>query len=95
MNTKQLKSLAVQISTAQHHLDNLVGQYAAFRLDALQKVQVVKNAGSFTLLFKGRIINARKNSYGRYTVRESGRTLASDYLGGMHDLRFSIAQGEI
>jgi hypothetical protein len=95
MTVKQLKSLAVQISNAKHHLDILESQYAAFRLDALREVEMQKNAVSITLLFKGRKINARKNSHNRYVVKEGKTTLKNEYLGGIHDLRFDIARGVI
>jgi hypothetical protein len=95
MSAKQLKSLALQISNARHHLELLEGQYEAFRLEALRKVEVVKNAASFTLVFKGRRINARKNVYNRFVVREGGKTLVKEYFGSIHDLRFNIAQGVI
>ena len=95
MNLKQLKSLAVQVGDAQHHLDSLQSQYAACRLEVLQQVQVVKNAASITLMFKGRRINAKQNSYGRYVVKESGKTLISEFHGNIHTLRFNIAVGAV
>jgi hypothetical protein len=95
MNVKQLKSLAAQISDAQHHLDSLQSQYAACRLEVLQQVQVVKNAASITLMFKGRRINAKQNSYGRYVVKESGKILISEFHGNIHSLRFNIAVGAV
>lgn len=97
MNTKQLKSLAVQISNAKHHLDILESQYAAFRLDALREVEMVKNDASITLLFKGRRINAKKPSRfnDRYNLTENGKRIATEVVGGIHDIRFQIAVGQI
>ena len=95
MNTEQLKALAVQISNAKHHLELLEGQYAAFRLEALREVEMQKNDASITLVFKGRKLNARKNIHNRYVVKESGKTLVSEYPGSIHDLRFDLAVGSI
>lgn len=95
MNTKQLKSLAVQISNAKHHLDILESQYAAFRLEALREVEMQKNDASITLVFKGRKLNARKNVHNRFVVKESGKTLVSEYPGSIHDLRFDLAVGAV
>jgi hypothetical protein len=95
MNLKQLKSLAVQISDAKHHLELLESQYSALRLEALRQVTVVKNAASITLVFNGRRINAKPVRDNRYLVKESGKVLAREYFGGIHDLRFEIAVGAI
>ena len=97
MNVKQLKSLAVQISNAKQHLDSLESQYAAFRLDALREVEMVKNDASITLLFKGRRINAKKPARfnDRYNLTENGKSIGKEVFGGIHDIRFAVAMGQI
>jgi hypothetical protein len=46
-------------------------------------------------MFKGRRINAKQNSYGRYVVKESGKILISEFHGNIHSLRFNIAVGAV
>ena len=68
---------------------------ADHRLEMLRTVEMIRNDSSITLVLGDRKINARKNRYGRYTVKEGRKTLDSDYLGGIHDLRFAMALGSI
>ena len=70
-------------------------EQGALRLETMRQVEVVRNDASTTLLFKGRIINAKKNAYGRYKVTERKNTLVSEYFGGIHDLRVDVARGVI
>ena len=67
----------------------------ALRLETMRQVEMVRNAASTTLLFKGRVINAKKNAYGRYKVTESKKTLVNEYFGNIHDLRVDVACGNI
>ena len=97
MSVKQLKSLAVQISSTQKQLGALQSQYDALRLDALREVKVVKNAASITLLFKGRKINAKKPTRynDRYNLTENGKSIGKEVFGNIHDIRFAVAMGQI
>lgn len=70
-------------------------EQSALRLETMRQVEMVRNDASTTLLFKGRVINAKKNRYGRYKVTESKKTLVNEYLGSIHDLRVAVACGLI
>ena len=70
-------------------------EQGALRLETMRQVEMVCNDASTTLLFKGRVINAKKNRYGRYKVTESKKTLFHEYYGSIHDLRVDIARGLI
>jgi len=89
------KTLQTQLVNARADLADLEAKYADARLKQLKMVEMVKNDASTTLVFKGRTINARKNTHNRYVVKESGKTLINEYFGSIHDLRFDIAQGMI
>lgn len=70
-------------------------EQGALRLETMRQVEMVRNDASTTLLFKGRVINAKKNRYGRYKVTESKKTLVDEYFGSIHDLRVDVACGLI
>lgn len=96
IKTQDLVKLSIQIDKARKHLADLEQEMADRRLEALRQVEVIKNDQSITLVFNGRKINARKNPRrGRYKVTEGRKTLVSEYFGGIHDLRFEIATGQI
>jgi hypothetical protein len=98
MNKTQIQSavkLEIQLDKARKQVAALEEQIAQIRLEALRQVEMVKNDSSITLLFKGRRINARKNTHNRYVVKEGKTTLKNEYYGGIHDLRFDIARGVI
>ena len=91
----KFQKLAVQISKARAHLGDLEAQASALRLETLQQVKMVRNDQSITLLFKNRRINARKNLWGRFVVKEGRKILDSEYFGNIHDLRFDLAVGNV
>ena len=90
----KLRTLETKIEAAREKLEALEEQYKKLRLEALQKVEVTKTGETVTLRFNGRVIKAKKNSYGRYKVWEGDRVITSDYLWGIHDLRFALADGQ-
>lgn len=91
----KLQQIQQRINSLQRDLESAKAEYDAMRLALLREVDMVRNDTSITLLFKNRVINARKNRYGRYKITENKKTLVNEYLGGIHDLRFSIACGLI
>lgn len=95
MNNTKIQKLANEIWVARARLDQLIQQEAELRLAELRNVEMVKNEKSTTLVFYGRRINARKNGYGRFLVKEGSRVLDSDYFGNIHDLRYALATGQI
>jgi len=91
----KLEQIQQRINSLQKDLAAANAEYDAMRLALLREVVMVRNDASITLLFKNRVINAKKNRYGRFKVTESKKTLSNEYFGGIHDLRFSIATGNI
>ena len=90
-----IKTLAIQLSNARARVADLEAKYEAARLAELRKVELIKNERSYTLLYKGRRINAARGAFGRLKVTENKRVIESEFFGGVHDLRFAIAQGDI
>lgn len=91
----KLEKLHNRINSLRNDLESAKAEYDAMRLAMLKKVDMVHNDSSVTLLFKGRVLNAKKNRYGRFKVTESKATLINEYFGGIHDLRFDVARGLI
>ena len=92
---QKIVKLGIQIDKTRKQLADLESEMAELKLETLREVDMVKNNSSITLTFKGRKINARKNTHNRYVIKEGGKTLATDYPSGIHDLRFDLAMGNI
>ena len=90
----KLHTLATKIEAAREKLKAMEEQYDALRLEALKQVEISKTGQTITLRFNGRVIKAKKNAYGRYKVWEGNKVISSDYLWGIHDLRFALATGQ-
>jgi hypothetical protein len=93
--TKISKTLE-QLSKAQERVAKLEAAYAEQRLDALKQVAMTKNGETITLTFGNRVLKAKKNPRrGRFNVFEGGKRIVTEYMAGIHDLRFDIALGRI
>jgi hypothetical protein len=93
--TKIAKTLE-QLSKAQERVAKLEAAYAEQRLDALKQVAMTKNGETITLTFGDRVLKAKKNPRrGRFNVFEGGKRIVTEYMAGIHDLRFDIALGRI
>lgn len=90
-----IKTLQIQLANARARVATLEAKYQEARLKELQKVELVKNERSYTLLYNGRRINAARGNFGRLKVTENKKVIVSEYFGNVHDLRFAIAQGDI
>jgi hypothetical protein len=85
-----------KLARARAQVAKLEAEFAEARLKELQKVEVSQNGETLTLTFGDRVLKAKKHSrYNRWNVFESGRKIVSEYLYGIHDLRFDIARGAI
>ena len=91
----KMEALAQKISKTQTLLKQLETEYTELRLEALRQVELTKVGATATLVFKDRVIKAKKNRFNRYKITEGKQILDSDYMWGIHDLRFAIATGAI
>ena len=92
---KELVTMVKNIQAAQKELGAYEARYAELRLKALRTVTTTKVGETITLESGNRILKAKKNTHGRYKVTEGKKTLDSEYFGGIHNLRFAVAMGEI
>lgn len=91
-----VKTLGIQLANARTRVAAIEAKYAAARLKELQKVEMTKNGETVTLTFGDRVLKAKKHArYNRWNVFEGGKKIVSEYMFGIHDLRFAIAQGAI
>ena len=85
---KAINTLSKNIGATANLLTTLKDEYAELRLKALRTVETTKVGETITL--------ESGNSYGRFKVTEGKKTLVNEYMGGgIHDLRFDIAMGNI
>ena len=92
---KELVAMVKNITVARAELDKYEARYDELRLKALRTVTTTKVGETITLESGNRIIKAKKNRFGRYKVTEGKKTLDAEYFGGIHDLRFAVAMGQI
>jgi 16S rRNA U516 pseudouridylate synthase RsuA-like enzyme len=95
MKATDYTKMQARYSQLRLELAQIQAQMEQFRLEQLRKVEMVKNASSTSLLFKGRTINAKKNRWGRLVIKEGKKTLVKEYFGGIHDVRFAVAMGQL
>jgi len=93
----RIQEIEQKLMHTEHLVELLAAEYAHLRLVALQQVKVVKNGETLTLTFGNRELKVKRHP--RYTARwnvfEAGRKIVSEYLGGIHDLRFAISQHQV
>ena len=93
---KAINTLSKNIGATANLLTTLKNEYDELRLKALRTVESTKEGDTITLAAGKRVLKAKKNAYGRYTVKEAGKIIVKEYMGGnIHDLRFDIAMGKI
>jgi hypothetical protein len=91
----RLTALTQQINETRTVLKELETLFNDLRLESLRQVSMTR-AGDITLLgFKDRIFMVSRNRYGRLKIKEGRQTVDSDYIGGIHDLRFAISIGAV
>lgn len=94
MNKDLIKyeKLKTKIADARIALTEANAEYDEHRLATLRKVEMTSVGETITLKFGDRVLKAKKNvRYGRYRVKDGKTTVISEYLGGIHDLRFAMA----
>ena len=92
---KELAAMALNINNAEAQLIKMKAEYDALRLEALRTVAYTIVGEAIILESGARVIKIKKNRHGRYKVTEGKTTLVPEYMGGLHDLRFEIAMGNI
>ena len=92
---KKIDTLIKKIGATSAQLSALKAEYDQLRLEALRTVAYTIVGEAIILESGARIIKIKKNRHGRYKVTEGKTTLIPEYLGGLHDLRFEVAMGNI
>lgn len=94
--TKILKTLKT-ISDAKRQLKAAEDAYNSLRLAALRTVTTSKKGDTVTLTAGNTVYKAKKppRYTDRWNVTKDGKKVATEFLGGIHDVRFAIAMGMI
>ena len=93
----KITSLVKQMSTLRKQLAQLDAEYQQLRLETLKEVEISSRGETLTLSYGTREVKAKKmGAYNRWKVWEGDRVLIREYTrGGLHDIRFMIATGQI
>ena len=92
----EFEQIQEQLSKARAHVAELETTYAELRLQTLKQVKMTKNGETIMLIIGSRVLKAKKNPrYNRFNVFEGGKKIVTEYMWGIHDLRFDIAQGRV
>ena len=93
----KVTTIQTQLQNARARVAALEAKFAEARLAELRKVEMTKNGETITLTFGPRVIKAKKPARfnDRYNLTENGKRIATEVFGGIHDIRFAIAQGQI
>lgn len=94
---KKLETLAARMAKTRELLKTLEAEYEELRLVQIRKVEYTKNdkTGAYALSFNGRKLNAAFGTWGRLKVTENRKVIVPEFWGGIHDLRFEIALGNV
>jgi len=92
---KKIQALEAKMEKTRTLLTKMEAEHAELRLAIMRQVLFSKTGETITLKYKDRVIKAKQNRYGRYRVTEGKAVLDSDYLWGIHALRFQIAMSNI
>ena len=94
---KELATIAKGIQAARDQLDKYEAQYAELRLKAIRSVEMTKVGATVTLESGNRVIKAKKPARynDRWNLTENGKSIAKEYWGSIHDIRFNIAMGQL
>jgi hypothetical protein len=92
----KLDTVVNQLNKARARVEVLEAQYAELRLAELRKVETSKTGDTVTLKYGSRVLKAKKHPrYNRWNVFEGRKKIVTEYMAGIHDLRFDIACGRI
>ena len=94
---KELVTIANGINAARRALDKYEDQYNTLRLKAIRTVEMTKVGATVTLESGNRVIKAKKPARynDRWNLTENGKSIAKEYFGSIHDIRFKIAMGQL
>ena len=94
---KAINTLSKNIGATANLLTTLKNEYDELRLKALRTVESTKVGDTITLEAGNRVIKAKKPARynDRWNLTENGKRIATEYFGGIHDIRFDIAMGKI
>jgi len=88
----KIERIQNKLESALRQVEQLEREYAELKQQALQQVKVSKTGETTTLTFGSRVLKVKRNSHWRLNVFENGSRIVSDYMFGIHALRFDISQ---
>ena len=94
---KELAALSKNIAAVERELGRLDTAYNDLRLKVIRTVTMTKVGETVTLESGNRVIKAKKPARynDRWNLTENGKSLAKEVFGGIHEIRFAIAMGQL
>lgn len=94
---KAITETAKALAGSKKLVAQLEADFAELRLKAIRTVTMTKVGDTVTLESGNRIIKAKKPARynDRWNLTENGKRIATEYFGGIHDIRFELAMGNI
>ena len=93
--SKAIKALQAKLNAAKKEVIKLESEMQAARLTMIRSVAMTKVGDTITLEAGNRIVKAKLGNHCRFRVTEGKTTLAREYFGTIHDIRFDLAMGTI
>jgi hypothetical protein len=86
-----------QLQKARARVAKLEADFAEQRLEALKTVTMTKTGATITLVNGSSVFKAKKPARfnDRWNITKDGKRIATEVFGGIHDIRFAIALGQI
>lgn len=93
----RITSLVKRMQSLRTKLAQMDAEYQQLRLETLKAVEISSRGNTLTLRYGRREVKAKKmGAYNLWRVWEGNRVLIREFhMGGLHDIRFMIATGQI
>jgi hypothetical protein len=96
MTPVQFVKKAVKANAIKTQLDQLNSELAEARTEILRTVKMTKKGETITLVLGDRVVKAKFNPRRyAYNLQENGQRLATEVRASIHDIRFSMAMGDL
>jgi hypothetical protein len=93
----QLKESYAKVEVARQKLQKAEADAAKLYNKLFDATTITRNGATFTVTAVGidRVLKFKKNSHGRFTIKENGKVIYSDFFGSAKDVALALVCGEI
>lgn len=91
---RTINAIRADLELAENRVEQLNNELQDAISAVGNQVTVVKRGETLTLTHGSRVLKAKKNSYGHWTVKENGRVIYW-WSGGIRQLKVAVAEGRV